>query len=472
MEDHRELLRQATITWLRQARTLTQFTQAITDEALATLPAWDDLSNAVTLAAPKPDHRDLYGKFDGDWLPKYHALLGASGLGDATRLIAMGAKVPLEEVADNFVAFCTDPAPPVEEWLLLNAHFPGQSRVDLGRYTLQTFTAGELRRMQPMPAIHGRQPWALDLGMLTHAPFIHLVEPDREPARGALWFDFRGPRAEAQHWRALLPLILWSPELVRVDAVFDVERGRRFDLTASRVPTTIQIHQDHDGTEKETEVHDAGSFTVTPSDLEALQAFCAAVAARIDAVMDGISKDSRLLSRRARRLERAARHLLRSYQRTYQDDGVWEQDVDEFHLDYVIALEALMASPIAKNHDGITSKIRARSSALFLTPERREAVGKTVQKAYDARSRYVHGEVLKDPGEKKKLDDLRGLRLLVRDVILRWLVLTPADHRDLASLLDGAADGSDRERVIDEPLRAFFAATPPKDVGVGSGREF
>lgn len=151
-------------------------------------------------------------------------------------------------------------------------------------------------------------------------------------------------------------------------------------------------------------------------------------------------------------------------QRTHSDYGVWEQEADELHLDYVIALEALMASPNDKHAEGISERIWSRASALFLTPSLRERVEKMVQEAYSARSRYVHGDVLKDQEEREKLAGLRDLKLLVREVVLRWLVLTPCDTEDLAPLLDAAADGTGRERTIDEPLRAFFRATPPQDV--------
>ncbi|WP_405504043.1 hypothetical protein [Streptomyces purpurascens] len=165
----------------------------------------------------------------------------------------------------------------------------------------------------------------------------------------------RGPRPEARHWRALLPLILWSPELLHVDAVFDVERGREFGLHPNHVPTTLQIYEDHDGGYEEVEVRETGTFHVTQAQLPRLQAFCAAVTAKIDAVMDGATSSRRLPRRRALRLERAARHLLQAHQRTHSDYGVWEQEADELHLDYVIALEALMASP---NHqyEGASAK--------------------------------------------------------------------------------------------------------------------
>ncbi|MGW7047024.1 hypothetical protein ACWGDT_30925 [Streptomyces avermitilis] len=457
-------LRQAVLAWLEQARDLPSIPQAITDVALSTQPEFDAVINAVMGAAPKSEHRDLYGKADGDWVPRWSTLLGGSGLGDATRLVAQGATVSAEEVADSFVAFCTAPAPAVEDWLLLTGDLPEGTRIPLGRYTLQTFTADELMQLSPMPALYDLQPGGLDLRLLAGAPFVHAPDPDRASDRsGAPWSDFTGPRPEAWHWRALLPLILWSPEPLHVDAVFDVERGREFGLHQNHVPTTFQIYEDHDGRHEEVEVREIGSFYITRAELPRLQAFCTAVTAKIDAVMDGTTSSRRLPRRRALRLERAARHLLQAHQRTRSDYSVWEQEADELHLDYVIALEALMVSPNDK-HEGISERIRSRAAALFLTPSARECVESRVQEAYSARSKYVHGDVLKDQEETEKLADLRDLRLLVRQVVLRWLVLTPYDTEDLAPRLDAAADGTSRERAIDEPLRAFFQETPPQDV--------
>ncbi|WP_327188223.1 hypothetical protein [Streptomyces sp. NBC_01334] len=263
MEDTSHL-RQAVLTWLEQARALPSMPQAITDVALATQPEFGTVINAVVEAAPKSEHRDLYGKTDGDWLPRSSLLLGGSGLGDATRLVAQGATVPVEEVADSFVAFCTAPAPAVEDWLLLTGDLPEGTRILLGRYTLQTFTADELRQLGPIPALYDLQPGGLDLRLLAGAPFLHVPDPDRASDRsGAPWFDFTGPRPEARHWRALLPLILWSPELLHVDAVFDVERGREFGLHQNHVPTTLQIYEDHDNRHEEVEVREIGSFHTT-----------------------------------------------------------------------------------------------------------------------------------------------------------------------------------------------------------------
>ncbi|MFH8260464.1 hypothetical protein [Streptomyces roseolus] len=453
-------LRETVLSWLEHARTLPPTPQAITDVALATLPQWDTLEDAVAATAPRDEHPDLYGKVDGDWIPSFSALLGESGLGEATRLLAQGADVPLAEVADSFVAFCTGPAPVPERWLLLNADLPRGTRIQLGQYTLQTFTLDELHQAVSMPVLHGLQPQSLDLDLITGAPFLHVPEPGRKVTRRPTWFDFTGPRAEAQHWQALLPLILWDSELLRVDSTFTVARGRRFDLNPKDVPTTIKIYEDPHGREQNFEVRDTGDFYVPATNLEALTAFCTAISSKIDAVMAGAFHQRRILNRRARRLERAARHLLAAYQRTYTDDTVWEVEADELHLDYVIALEALLISP----HDeraGIAHNIRSRASALFLTPERRKTVGDIVQRAYAARSTYVHGDVIKNQTEREKLTELRTLRLLTRQIILRWLVLTPSDTDDLAPLLDDAAQCTSCRDRIDQPLRDFFTTTPP-----------
>ncbi|MEU7039091.1 hypothetical protein ABZ958_36325 [Streptomyces sp. NPDC046237] len=45
--------------------------------------------------------------------------------------------------------------------------------------------------------------------------------------------------------------------------------------------------EDHDGRQEEVEVRETGTFHVTQAQLPRLQAFCSAVTAKIDAVMDG-----------------------------------------------------------------------------------------------------------------------------------------------------------------------------------------
>ncbi|MFB7454508.1 hypothetical protein [Streptomyces sp. NPDC056194] len=458
---NRSSLRETVLSWLEYARSLPPVPQVITGAELADGPEWDALEEAVAAAAPRDEHPDLYAKVDGDWKPNYRTLLGESGLGEATRLIAQGADVPISEVADSFVAFCTHPAPIPERWLLLNATFPHDTRVPLGQYTLQTFTQDELLQRVPMPALNGLKPDSLDLGLIAGAPFLHLPDPDRKVTRRTTWFDSTGPRVEATHWQGLLPLMLWDTELLRVDSVFTVQPGRRFALNPFTVPTRMHTYEDHHGREMEAEVHDTGAFHVPAADLPALTTFCSAISAKIDTVMAGENHEDDLPKERARRLERAARHLLAAYQRTYNDYGVWQVEIDELLLDYVIALEALLRSP-NDPRGGIVRSLRTRAAALFLTPAHQHRAHTLVDDAYTARSLYVHGKVIKNQTEREKQQELRTLRLMTLQIMLRWLVLTPSDTGDLAPLLDAAAQGTGREEHIDRPLRAFFTTTPPR----------
>ena len=136
-------------------------------------------------------------------------------------------------------------------------------------------------------------------------------------------------------------------------------------------------------------------------------------------------------------------------------------ETDELLLDYVIALEALLISPVDKDHKSIGKNIRSRAAALFLTPAEQNRTETLVKKAYDDRSTYVHGGVIEDETEEKKLEALRTLRLLTLQIFLRWLILTPSDTKDLTTLLD-AAEVPDHMRAIEQPLRDFFTATPPR----------
>ncbi|MER0429815.1 hypothetical protein [Streptomyces microflavus] len=75
----------------------------------------------------------------------------------------------------------------------------------------------------------------------------------------------------------------------------------------------------------------------------------------------------------------------------------------------------------------------------------------------------VHGDLLKEQEESERQTELCELRLIVRQVVLRWLILTPHDTEDLAPRFDAAADCGSCEQAIDEPLRAFFQEMTTRD---------
>ncbi|MEU8869262.1 hypothetical protein [Streptomyces umbrinus] len=71
--------------------------------------------------------------------------------------------------------------------------------------------------------------------------------------------------------------------------------------------------------------------------------------------------------------------------------------------------------------------------------------------------------MLGDHTETQQMAELRALRLLTREVVLRWLILTPSNTQDLAPRLDAAADCTSCAHVIEESLHAFFQQSPPQD---------
>ncbi|MGW3212797.1 hypothetical protein ACWDBC_11140 [Streptomyces parvus] len=448
-------LHEAVLSWLEHAGGVPSKSQS--PVMLMLQPHWEDVKAAAAAAAPRDEHPDLYTKVKEDWTLDQWTLLVESGLAMAAHLIAVGAPVPVSEVADDFVTFCTGPAPVSEQWLLLNGTLPQGTRISLGQYTLQTFTADELLEAVPMPALHGLQPWIQPLDLITGAPFLHLPEPGSKVTRRPARFDSIDPQPEAQHWQALLPLMLWDDALLRVDSVFTVARGRRFDLNPTDVPT----REDQHAVDGENEVRATGDFRVPAADLPALTAFCTTLSAKIDAVMAGKTHGRRVPKERARCLEHAALRLLAAYQRTCNDYGVREVDYDGLLLDYVIALETLLSS-LNGQGGGINRTLQARASALFLTLAEQNEARILVRAAYDARSRYVHGSAIKKQTESQKREKLRSLRLLTQQVILRWLILTPSGTEDLAPLLDAVAQGTSREEHIATPLRTFFTTTPPR----------
>ncbi|MFD7068304.1 hypothetical protein ACFV97_13870 [Streptomyces sp. NPDC059913] len=449
------VLREAVLSWLEHAGGVSPKSQS--PGMLMLQPHWENVVAAAAAAAPRDEHPDLYTLGKGDGTLNQWTLLVESGLAYAAGLIAVGAPLSLAEVADDFIAFCTGPAPVAERWLLLNGTFPQGTRISLGQYTLQTFTADELLKTVPMPALHSIQPWSHALDLITGAPFLHLPEPGHKVTRPPDRSDATGPHQEAQHWQALLPLMLWDEELLQVDSVFTVARGRYFDLNHQDVPT----RQDQHRGDAEAEVRATGDFQVQAADLPALTAFCTTISAKIDAVMAGRTHSRGIPKERAQRLQDAATRLLGAYQRTRHHDSAGETDYGKLLLDYVVCLELLLRSSNDRGGRGISSTLQSRASALFLSPEEQNYARALTREAYNARSCYAHGRAIKEQTEKEQQEKLQAVRLLNQKVILRWLILTPSGPEDLATLLD-AAPGPGREERIDQPLRIFFTTTPPR----------
>ncbi|MFI9585567.1 hypothetical protein ACIHCQ_27820 [Streptomyces sp. NPDC052236] len=452
-------IREATLDWLGHLsqNRLPPDGSGFLWEILAEQEAWEPVRDAVAAAVPPGVRGDLYfwpeEKRESPPIINDAVLLDVSGLASAVHAIDAGATVSLDELAADFARFCTGPKPVSEDWLLLEANFPAVTQVSIGEYNLQTFTADELNRLQPLPAAQASLPnQRFPAQSLAGAPFLHRLNPERPLAQWGMepQWDMRS-REELLHWKPMLPLLLWSPELTRVQALYKVERGRRVRLDYGQPIVVNTYEYDEDAGEYvDRDEFESGSYRVEESELERFAAFCQTVNHRLEEVLAGSGKAGK---KRARRLTRASKHLVRATHRTYggvMTKRVPEDETEEVLLQYVIAMEALLAD---ENNLDLSRKVAYRAATLWQADEQRQKVAKLVKDAYTERSKYVHGD---DLTGRVSLGDLREV---ASQTLLRWLILATSDAQDIPNLADEAmlSDTVRRTSII-EPVDAFFAS--------------
>lgn len=431
---------------------------------------WAMVRGAIEQAAPAAARSDLYSP-DGNL--NEQNLLHISGL----RAAAPRSDISEEAIAAEFAAFCARPVPDSEDWILLDARMPPGLSVPIGDYTLETHSYDELLALHPLPCLTAADgdaslmPPALD-----GAAFLQQTRADSAGSAGWRYFmnDVLGSTLiEHENWVPLLALALWSPSITRAEAIYEVERGRYVFLGIGKpvlFPEEVDLP---DGTVGEHLVHDTEGMYLSAAEVPAFTAFTATVVERVERVMAGL-EGSKGRKKLARRLQAASSHLLRAAHRTRGRDGhyiVSAYEVNEVLLHYVIAMEALLADD--SDHLDLSRKVEYRAATLFDSDDERIRVGKLVKSAYQARSKYVHGDEV-DPDL-----DLDALRETARQVLLRWLILAssgedgPVESSQVVpSLLDRAtlSDQARREFALG-PLREFFTATPTAAVPASSGTQ-
>ncbi|MEV7776583.1 hypothetical protein [Kitasatospora sp. NPDC086791] len=439
--------------WLQQVGTITpESRRSFTWDRFATQPSWRVVRKAVTSAAPATARPDLYMTRNPDRVHD-RVLLDITGLAAFAQRTAPDDLRTQDIVAREFEQFCLAPAPVSEDWVLLDASLPQDTRIPIGDYVLQTFTESELRQLQALPSVddlpfHSSFP----ADVLAGAAFLRRPDAEREPLKGARLSLAMRSRPELLHWQPLLILMLWSSELTRMQASYEVEPGRRVSLAHGTPGIETRAAATDDDVMIEYEVHEEGFYEVVPEDQERFAAFCAWADNRIRKVQTKGGK-------RSRRLNRSAQHLVRAMHRTYTGEYVPEEEIEEVLLHYVIAIEALMAD---ENGLDLSRKVQIRAATLWRTDRTRQVVADTLNKAYKARSKYVHGDEI---GEKdKEKVDLTVLRHVAFQSLLRWLIIATSEDNivDVPTVLDGAtlSDAIRHNNVI-KPIDAFYASTPP-----------
>lgn len=371
------------------------------------------------------------------------------------------------DLAADFATFCTRDAPQPEEWILLDADLPPGTHLALGTYTLATPTHTELIELSPLPKTAARDDEAgvLPPGPLQGAAFLRSAKPDQALVQGLRVRWPYGSTTDLKNWLPLYALLLWSPDITRAEAVFEVEPGRHIARTDGEPAIWESVFTTSDGQPHEYMRHHKQGMTLTDDQLAAFASFTGSVLERTLRILDlNVSKRDKV-AKAARRLQRAGQHLVRAAHRTHgsaEYQTVSEYEQNEVVLLYVIALAALLADD--ENLD-LSRKVRYRAAALFGSGDERERVSRIVKTTYDTRSKYAHGD---DPGHV----DIDELRRVTRQVILRWLILatdrpssTSAPQMvSIPSDLDSASlSNIARHDLILGPLQTFFRKHPPAD---------
>lgn len=415
---------------------------------------WAQVRAAVEQVVPRSIRADLYR--DGeltDWV-----LLRVSGLAQAVADRRIGAA----DLAAQFEVFCTRSAPQSEDWILLDASVPLGAQVPLGDYVLEARGYRDLLALHPLPCVAAADDESVVLPPrpLAGAAFLRRVRADREIPTGMRFIWTFDQLVELEHWKPLLAMTLWSPQIVRAEAAYEVEAGRRVTAAGGRLDLILEIYHGPDGAEEEYQRHQTLGIELTETDLSAFTVFTAAVLERVERIMAGLTRKGKGGQKLARRLEAAAGHVLRAAHRTYGPDGHYDvaaYELNEVLLHYVIAMEALLADE--SDHLDLSRKVQYRAATLFATDDERLAVSKLVKEAYAARSKYVHGDEV-------TAFDLEALRRTACQVLLRWLVLAAgsraegpvAEAQAIPSMLDRATlSDSARAECVLRPLAEFFA---------------
>ncbi|MFC9673780.1 hypothetical protein [Streptomyces sp. NPDC056949] len=349
----------------------------------------------------------------------------------------------------------------------MDAHLPEGCSAQVGEWTLERVNPQRLAELRPERVLGRFRPFALDSDLLDGAAFLHR-ETAWRPTGTVLPWPVLHARPQVRFAVPQGVLGLWACEPVHLDAIYYRENGRQTVREFGSVPVEEQSNDGENFWERRMD----GPYRVEPAELVAFTIFIAASGELMATAAAELTAARKLADRkpspRAQRLARATEHLVQATHATYGGDYVLHGMLDELVTHYVIALEALLAGG---ESEGLTRRVGQRAAALHLTDDARTDAEDLVRRAYAARSIYAHGAPPPAKENRFPESDLPRLRQLTYRVLLRWLVLWAPDERDQPQphqqhqLLDQSLISRQvASKKIEEPLRRFYAATPPADL--------
>lgn len=419
---------------------------ATTDQLRTDLRAFlsaanDDLwsgSPAAGAAAPR-SHRDLAERFASQpeadavresaaaaaqtagYIERKHGLTQAISFGrelTADRLHDTGVVAwvaarkrsdsEIDGLAHELAALLSGPPSPIWTYLGLDADIElAGGSVDVAGWELVVLDSEQLTALLPIPMASGQaptRPW--DPETWAGCAFLRRVDPEATPVSGFAMY-LRGPFPERTAWQPVLMLSCWDETVPTVWSEHVVEPARHVGIPLNRVWYDIQGGEDW-----EVEFPYRSTLGVNPGNEATFRLFCHEVNLLLPDP-DGTLWRSSILRAAAARFLAAGEHC------TGTAVPFDAERVPDAVLNYVAALEALLV--MDGGNAELTRKVAQRAAVLIGTSAaQRLAVAQVVKMAYDARSRWAHGDELPE----KRIPDLNALRSICQQTFLSWIAVT------------------------------------------------
>lgn len=372
---------------------------------------------------------------------------------DADALVSTGvvamvlqrANIDVKAVAEDLAGYLAGPPLDIWDYAILDGNLTTDEPIPVADgWELVTPSVEQLHALLPVPATAAYQPdRPFEPDDYAHLTMLRRVIRDAQPHYGHelrfdVLFSLALNRPAHPLWRPLLALSLFDNPVLRLWARYQVEPGRRIDKLFDSVEWEVW---NPDG-KTEIDQPRTGEFG-SDADIPTLRRFLTELAPRLERALNDKGPGIRL--------RRSAEHFLSAGEHAHGEGEVLSELNPEAVLHYVIALEGLLAGADPDRGE-FTRKVSQRAAILAgRNDAERLKFERMVREAYDARSKYAHGDT------PKKEVDLPRLRGIVRRCLVARIVLgDPTGNAPLHAVADQALLSQDiLERCIRQPVTDF-----------------
>jgi hypothetical protein len=390
------------------------------------------------------------------------------------RALAQRARFDLNRSSAEFASYLAGPPRPVEDWVAVRADIPDKRCAVAGGWEFGRFTVNELWNILPLPSIarliDRRDPFRPDVW--SQVAFLRRPADDQSPLKPGDLYLHLGPNRDVDDlWEPLLVLSFWSNHPTAVAGRWIIEPGSAY--RAQSQATLDFIPPGWPPTDDEVILADwERLYCAEESNWLWFSTLQAALGERLRALSPGKAR---------RRLEYAARHFLAA---TSLGSGpgadVWQEEAAKYPeltlealFRYCSALEGVLGDGAGDLTRKVSQRAAILTTAIFSSSLRfarddshtaRLAsratlsdpvqVERIVRTAYDARSKFSHGD--EPPKDVWAAAPVPYLRAITRAVLLARVILgRDGDSDRLPKMCDKALLSLAARQEIERTIQCF-----------------